>query len=97
LPPTETEVEMRSRRTRSSMRQLPRRSARKRRLATVTARGNASGLQRVLVALGPMQSSAWMPPMPQRSTTRTRAFAPGLTRRGASSEKRLAHDGVRTL
>ena len=79
------------------MRQRPRSSARKRRLATLTARGNVSGLQRTSSPAGPMHSSERMPPMPQRSTTRTRGLEPGLARRGADSSKRLRHDGVRTL
>ena len=66
-------------------------------MATLTAFGNFSGLHPVRSRDGEMHSSGRMPPMPQRSTTRTRALLPGFTRAGASRSKRLAQETVRTL
>ena len=83
--PTTIAVRMRSPRTRSSARQRPRSVALKRRLASETARGKARSLQRASPPTGPMQRSVWMPPMPQRSSTRTLAFEPGFMRLGAVS------------
>ena len=77
-------------RTRSSTRQRPRALVRKRRLAVVTAAlegeraaGPAGARRRDAAAAGRI------PPMPQRSATRTRSREPGRTRRGALSWKRL--------
>ena len=104
--PTAIAVSSRTRCMRSSTRQRPRSLARKRRLATVTARGNSSVRQRGRPRTGPMQSSGRTSPMPQRSMTRTRVRAPGFTlARGVELEavraRRRAHavgaDGDRAV
>ncbi len=96
LPPTATKRRTRWSRTRNSTRQRPRCLARKRRVCTATARAKATVLHVRSPPGGVMQSLGRMPPMFQRSITRTRASRPGSMRLGASTRKRCAHDGVRT-
>ena len=95
-PPTVTVRRTRCLSTRSSIRQRPSIFARKRRVLIVTAFLNPMGEQILSPRGGAMHRRGLKSPIPQLSTTRTRATRPCATRRGTRISKRVAHEPVRT-